>query len=262
MAALTVPNPIHLLSGSPATLRQFVPEEPPPLASALCVLVSTLPDCHDQITAAQSAFPWCPLILIADQVTLRPDMLRLLLLDPPRHAAVTAARSIIELLPEQLRATLRTRLPANAPDIVEYLWRRGLGRRLAATVEWALSQGKGEEGAKEHTSESGHPDASTLNRQLRRLGPLTSADWRAVLRILTALEALGDNVEQVAWDNGMDPRTLRTRTQRLLGSGVPDALALPGLGVETRSRPAPVRLYPRAAPTRQLREARTAVRDR
>ena len=185
MAALTVPNPIHLLSGTPATLRQFVPEEPPPLASALVVLVSALPDCHVEITAAQKAFPWCPIILVADQIALRPDMLRLLLLDPPRHAAVAAARSIVELSPEQLRATLRTRLPATAADIVEYVWRRGLGRRLGATVELALDQGKGGEGAKEHTSESGHPDASTLNRQIRRLGPLTAADWRAVLRILT-----------------------------------------------------------------------------
>lgn len=223
-----MPNPIYLLSGTPATLRQFEPDDPPPLASAIVVLVSALPDCHDEITAAQSAFPWCPIILVADQITFRPDMLRLLLLDPPRHAAVTAARSIAELSPEQLRATLRTRLPVNVPDIVEYLWRRGLGRRLAATVESALSQRKGGERAKEHTSESSHLDPSTLNRQLRKLGPLTAADWRVVLRILPALEALGDNAERVAWDNGMDPRTLRARTQQLLGVPVADALALPG----------------------------------
>ena len=141
---------------------------------------------------------------------------------------MAAARSIVELSPEQLRATLRTRLPATTADIVEYVWRRGLGRRLGATVELALDQGKGGEGAKEHTSESGHPDASTLNRQIRRLGPLTAADWRAVLRILTVFEALAPNVEQVAWDNGIDPRTLRARTQQLLGVPVADALALPG----------------------------------
>ena len=46
--------------------------------------------------------------------------------------------------------------------------------------------------------------------------------------LMPLLEQEGTSVEELSWSNGLDPRTLRSRTRLLLGVGVREAIGRPG----------------------------------
>ena len=104
--------------------------------------------------------------------------------------------------------------------VVSYLRSRGLAWELCSTVEAVLDAASSRYG--------GRRSISSLNRQLARWGDLRSADWRALIDLMPLLEQEGPSVEELAWSNGFDPRTLRSRTRLLLGVGMRVAIGRPG----------------------------------
>lgn len=129
-------------------------------------------------------------------------------------SALEWPRPAIELAPAELSTALRGRRAPDAAAIASYLLMRQLHSRLVAEVSECLLE----------SAASSTDRRSTMYRRLVAEGPLTPRDWRALLDIVRFVHHVRDHgVERAAYLEGRDPRTMRTRLERLTRSTIAEA---------------------------------------
>lgn len=175
--------------------------------------LSISPGSHHALQHVEQA-PWAPVIVLLGKVRLTPGLATVLVGLRSPAAFLEWARPAVELAPAQLATALRSRRAPDAAAIASYLQMRNLRSWFVGEVHDCLSEATG----------SSTDRRSTLYRRLVAEGPLTPRDWRALLDIVRFVHHLPDHgVERAAYSEGRDPRTMRSRLERLTGSTIAEA---------------------------------------
>lgn len=217
-----MPNPIRVFCAVARRLIDYRPPEIPSLGDALAVFGAPASRNPELVSQALTVAPWCAVVLLAEQPLSALDAAALLAI-LPRTTIVLAAGIAVD--PAKLHAALQVRRTPDSTEVSDYLRLRQLPRALIAAVEDAL-------GSPESKCPSGNgpsgPHRSSINRRLAAFGPLRSADWRALFRIVEIEAPVSISTERAALEAGTDPRTLRAKTKELLGVSARPALDTPG----------------------------------
>lgn len=216
-----MPSLLTVLCPTTGPLEPFSDHILPSLGDALIVDLGRARYQGEKLLHAVRAAPWCAVCLHSED-PLPPEVFGPFFAILPRHLAVLPGTT--ELTPKSLTDALRRRPLPDTTDLLDYLRLRRLDRRLIAAIEDAL----GRTDSDSDSANVNHRTRSSINRQLAQFGPLRTTHWRALFRLAPILESPEKSLEQTAWAQDLDPRTLRNRVAQLLGQGAAGTLDCPG----------------------------------
>lgn len=194
---------------------------PQPIGS---VLVTPTSDGLNAVATARihhEAAPWCAICLLRSSASF--DHRLVSLLEPfPGAFAIASLPPSGMISPSAVVHAVSTRRPS-ADQLAGYVARR-LGRaRLVEPLAECFQVA--EDGV--HTRLRAR---SRLSRQLRSCRPFTAVDWvslgRVTLLLATRPRSTSFNLQQVAGNGGIDPRTLQRYVRKYLRWGMCDALRI------------------------------------
>ena len=157
--------------------------------------------------AARRPSPWCPLVLLADQVAVTSDELAAFEPFPGCLGLAAPCSRERDALIDSVIGAVRKRVAPCDETLVGYVVER-TGRVGVETALLAAVRG---------IAESGRIGRS-VTRHLAAFGPLRARDWQGVValaRLLACEPALSASLERTALEAEIDPRTLR-RWKRLV----------------------------------------------
>ncbi|MBK9066859.1 MAG: hypothetical protein IPL76_08225 [Gemmatimonadetes bacterium] len=185
--------------------------------------------------------PWCPtcLLLADERIPLR--WLDALAGSRRQFGTLRLTRDQ-PATPSAIQCAIRDRTPPTPDTLVRYIRRRtGRSEPVAALLTCF-----------ERSDLAPALSDSTVARHLRDFGKYSARDWRALHRLILATSRVATALERLAHLLGLDPRTLRADTHRLLGDLSSHATAWPGwewkLEAALRRGGYPLRSTPRATP--------------
>jgi hypothetical protein len=216
---------MHLYTASPPAWSPIPALDGPlPLGSLLLVdLVGGIGAIRAAIDA-EAGSPWCPLYIVLSDKPVSAAILQALV-DLPARARFLEAEPRNPLISRTtILAALRS-VPPPAPDeIAAYIVRRTRRHDIAGILSECLARCPTPSKARQNHSRS------TLSRRLSSFGPLKARDWRALVGIIRALHHPTQpdaTIDQIAWACGLDPRTLRDRSNYYLGMHIGEVLEAP-----------------------------------
>ncbi len=169
-----MPSAVRIFCG--ATLRPM-PHEPgilPSLGDALLLDVTGIPHQMDLVTNVLRAAPWCAVLLVARQPLPVAELSRLLRVLPRQVATLVQGE---EVNADVVHHAVRGRPRPTRHDVIDYLRLRQLDRGLVAAVEDALALPASTDTDTDTDTDTANVatprSRSTINRQLRKLGPLS-----------------------------------------------------------------------------------------
>lgn len=201
-----------------------------PLGAMLIASMATGPGALEAAAGAWQANPWCPLVVtLGDSAPIRSPLLvglvGLVRQCPWLTAVACAARS-----EPPVRVIVQQRPSPNARDIGRYIAMRI--RSLDAERWFTLACCSTASSDLQPTPDVASASADTIRRRLREYGPLGPRDWVALAETIAMLHnATASSIRsigQLAADHHLDPRTVRARLIRLVGSRYEAALARVG----------------------------------
>jgi len=220
-----MPSSLTVLCPTAGPLEPFSDQTLPSLGDALIVDLARARYQGEKLLRAVRAAPWCAVCLHSKD-PLPTEVFGPILAILPRHVAVLPGTTV--LTPRTLTEALR-RQPLPEPiDLLDYFRLRQLDRRLIAAVEDALGLPDSDSDSDSDSTKLARRTRSSVDRQVARFGPLRTAHWRALFRLLPILESSERSAERSAWSHGLDPRTLRGRVVQLIGRDASSALDCPG----------------------------------
>lgn len=157
--------------------------------------------------------PWCVPCLITTSAPSDPAVLAAVR-DLPGQLTFTPDPLSDELLVERVKAAARSRPAPASPLLADYVSNRTghTGLRLELTALLTVQ-------AQPHSLAEPVVPSRTVRGRLSRFGPLTAHCWRAIGALSrVAAHMNGDRVEVLAWQVGVEARTLRRWTRRYLGA--------------------------------------------
>lgn len=213
-----MPHPVHVFCAITRRLTDFRAPVLPSLGDALAVHAAPAARVPELVCEALAAAPWCAVVLLTEQALSGTEVASLLRILPSIIVSVDGG---LQAEPASITTQLRLRGAPSREELVGYLRRRGLTRGLIAAIEDALA-------TRENQKVVRSPHPSSINRRLAAFGPLRAADWRALVGLLQFEAPASISAERAALEAGADPRTLRARTEELLGVSAHPALDTPG----------------------------------
>jgi hypothetical protein len=174
-----------------------------------------------QIVAAYQRAPWCPLCLVNDSQGISASLLWLLRRLPDWTAFCTAPTLSHGPSVDHVILAVKNR-PSPTPIILAtYVTQRVARPELSQALQACFRRA--------HRSESSvGPDRSWLSRRLRDFGPMTAKAWTAAAELLPVLQSQSATVDRCAYDQGLDPRTVRSRLQHFRVGSLAEARGLVG----------------------------------
>jgi hypothetical protein len=173
----------------------------------LGVAVDVLKPLHELL----ESYPWCAPCVVVTPGSVSPETLQAIWGLPGQPGFVVASRGFEHLSPADIAKAVANRLEPTTPLLVSYVVRRTQSVALGQTLQQIWSP-----------RPVGPLSAErTLRYRLRRMGSFGRLDWVRVLKLIRAKTgSSGVTVERLASMAGTEPRTLRSWTERCLGTSL------------------------------------------
>lgn len=170
--------------------------------------------------------PWCSVCLLIRGEPVHVRTIRRFEPYPSAFAALPWPAATLLPHPAPVLAAIHTRPQPSPTDLAEYVARRTRRRDIAVALEQCFALPA--QALRKHHD----PSYTTLWRHLSTFRPLQAGDWRAVARLIRIIRhaygAVPRSRERIAFDEGVDPRTLDAWLSRYAGVSLTTAVERPG----------------------------------